>query len=320
MTTRLVPYTVIGGYLGAGKTTVLNELLRVNHGMRLAVIVNDFGDIGIDADLIVGQDGDTINLANGCICCSLSDGLATVLAGLAGRAEELDHVVVEASGVSDPVRIGHYGRPFGFELRGVIVLADAEQVRRRAVDKYVGDTVINQLRGADLLVLTKADLVDTEQFADVRGWLGEISPRTPILDAAMGRVSTAIVLGDIEPSTDTASEVHDVHALDYDTWSHVDARPIWRRSIERFVEALPEGVLRVKGVIRLADDADHQYILQVVGRRSTLVRGERWADTEQPRTRLVVIAVPGSLDRDQLTRAMSLESHTQQQTDAHKET
>lgn len=99
-----IALTVIGSYLGAGKTTVLNYLLHHNDGVRLALVVNDFGDINVDADLLGPTDGEIIALANGCICCTMADGLATVLSDLRDRADSIDHVIIEASGVSDPVK------------------------------------------------------------------------------------------------------------------------------------------------------------------------------------------------------------------------
>ena len=137
-----IPVTVIGGYLGSGKTTLLNALLRGGHGRRLAVLVNDFGSINIDADLITAHGGDTISLANGCICCSLQDNLGTTLHSLAARSDPPDQIVIEASGVADPSRIGHYAMSLpGLHLDAVIVVADAEGIRRQARDKYVGDIV-----------------------------------------------------------------------------------------------------------------------------------------------------------------------------------
>ena len=294
-----VPYTVLGGYLGAGKTTLLNQLLHANAGARLAVIVNDFGDIGIDAELIATHDGNTINLTNGCICCSSSDGLANVLDDLRNVADSIDHVIVEASGVGDPVRIGHYARPFGFELRGVIVLADAERVRSRSADRYVGDTVISQLRGADMLVLTKTDLVEPSQLADVQTWLGSITPGTPILLSTHGLLSTEVVLGDFSPTRDTPA-ADALHPVDYDRWSHDRRGPINRSDLEAFIDALPEGVLRAKGVVHLTDDPEHRYVLQVVGRRASVTRDPRWSPGGDEHTRLVVIASPGTLDHDRL--------------------
>ena len=159
---RGIGYTIIGGYLGAGKTTLINNLLRDSGSLRLAVLVNDFGDINIDAELIASHDGETIQLASGCICCSLADGFMMALNQVSKRGNQIDHVVVEASGVSDPVKIGQYGAILRLELNGVIVLADAEQIREKAANKYVGDAVIRQLQGADLLVLNKVDRVGPE--------------------------------------------------------------------------------------------------------------------------------------------------------------
>jgi G3E family GTPase len=300
-----VPYTVLGGYLGAGKTTLLNQLLLSSAGARLAVVVNDFGAIGIDAELIANQDGDTINLTNGCVCCSASDGLADVLDRLRARSDDIDHVIVEASGVSDPVRIGNYAGPFGFELRGVIVLADAEQVRARSADKYVGRTVVGQLRGADMLVLTKTDLVEQSQLDGVRTWLGDTAPGTPILEAVHGIVSTDIVLGELGPTPDSPT-TGATHHVDYDTWSHERSGSIDRSALEAFISALPEGVFRAKGFVHLSDEPEQRHVLQIVGRRVSLTRHAPQVAGEEHRTRLVVISAPGTLDHERLDASMSL--------------
>ena len=299
-----VPYTVLGGYLGAGKTTLLNQLLRSNAGARFAVVVNDFGAIGIDAELIANQDGDTINLTNGCICCTASDGLADVLDRLRARSDDIDHVIVEASGVSDPARIGNYAGAFGFELRGVVVLADAEQVRSRSVDKYVGGTVLSQLRSADMLVLTKTDLVELSQLDEVRAWLGGTAPGTPILESAPGNVPTDIVLGELGPAPDSPV-TGATHHVDYDTWSHERSGPMDRSALEAFIGALPDGVFRAKGIVHLADDPDHRHVLQVVGRHVSLTRDTWPVAGEERHCRLVVIAAPGALDHERLDASMS---------------
>ena len=219
---RTIPYTIIGGYLGAGKTTLLNHLLRNNEGLRLAVLVNDFGDINIDADLVVNNDGDTINLASGCICCSLADGFMQALARLRDHGDRIDHIIVEASGVSDPVKIGQYGAILNYGLDGVIVLADAEQIQEKAGDKYVGDTVLRQLQGADLLVLNKIDLVTPQQLADVRTWLAECAPGVRIVEATEGQIPLPILLGaHLDDRSPVAEEAHmngdrDRHAHDSD--------------------------------------------------------------------------------------------------------
>jgi G3E family GTPase len=297
--TAHIPITVIGGYLGAGKTTLLNQLLRNNTGLRIAVVVNDFGDINIDADLIKSTDGETIALANGCICCTLVDGLATVLTDLRARADSIDHVVIEASGVSDPVKIGQYGEAFGFALQGVLVVADAEQVRERAVDKYVGDTVRHHLQGADLLVLNKTDLLGPTEVESVRQWLIDLVPGARIVDARNGDVAVPVLLGPLHalgahgddegPGLPVSGHAH------FDSWSFACDEPLDRSAVAELLAQLPEDVLRAKGFVWLTDDADCPYLLQLVGRRCTLVPLES-SERNRFETRLVLIGLPGSID------------------------
>jgi G3E family GTPase len=306
-----LPYTVIGGYLGAGKTTLLNNLLRNSQGLRLAVLVNDFGDINIDVDLIASHDGETINLVSGCICCSLADGFMLALNQLSKRASEIDHIIVEASGVSDPRKIGQYGAILKLDLEGVIVLVDAEQIGEKATNKYVGDTVIRQLQGADLLVLNKVDLVTQEQLQSVRDWLTTLVPRARIVEAVDGQVPLPVLLGTFAVAAPAADELADyevqnehdhasapsheeAHQDMYRTWSFAAEAPIRRDGLQELLDTLPEGVLRSKGFVYLADDSDRCYLLQMVGKRWKLTAGEPWA-AAKPGTKLVFIGLPGSL-------------------------
>ena len=165
-----IPFTVIGGFLGAGKTTLLNRLLRGAAGRRFAVMVNDFGALDIDGRLVAEHAGDTIALANGCLCCTIGDSLVTTLLSLLDGARRFDHIIVEASGVADPGRIADLAviEP-RLQRDGVIVMVDAGEARGRAADRRVGDTVTRQLAAADLLVLNKTDLAP--DLAQLRGWL-----------------------------------------------------------------------------------------------------------------------------------------------------
>jgi G3E family GTPase len=311
--TKTIPYTIIGGYLGAGKTTLLNHLLRNGEGLRLAVLVNDFGDINIDADLVINNDGETINLASGCICCSLADGFMQALARLRDHADRIDHIIVEASGVSDPVKIGQYGAILHYELDGVIVLVDAEQIREKAANKYVGDTVIRQLRGADLLVLNKVDLVTPEQLAAVRIWLDSVAPGNRIVEAVNGQAPLSILLGahgddqrhddSVEDPQHALAHDHDhddAHLSPYVTRSFTARSALCEGDLRTFLDGLPDGVLRGKGFVHLADDPDRRYVLQLVGRRWSLTPGNAW-DAEPPRTRLVFIGLPDSLNEQTFT-------------------
>ena len=287
-----LPLTVIGGYLGAGKTTVLNHLLLNNDGVRIAALVNDFGDINIDAELIESADGEAIALTKGCACCTLADGLTSVLAALRERSEEFDHIVIEASGVADPLKIGYTGAAFGFPLVGVTVVVDAEMVRAQSTDKYVGDTVMRQLRCADLLIVNKGDLLEPSDADSLRAWLADAAPDTPGLTTHGGRVDAATLLVSHRASDTFADETpsHD----SFDTWSFRSVAPLRRCDVDAFLAALPPGVVRAKGILRLADDTTTDYLLQRVGRRTSLLPLNAAGDL--PDSRLVVIGVPGSID------------------------
>lgn len=289
-----VPLTVIGGYLGAGKTTVLNHLLGNNNGMRIAVLVNDFGDINIDADLIESSDGETIALTNGCACCTLADGLTEAIAALRERSDDFDHIVIEASGVADPLKIGHTAAAFGFPLVGVAVVVDAEMVRTQSTDKYVGDTVLRQLGSADLLIVNKSDLVPPSELESLQTWLSDTVPDNPRLSTQDGRVDAAILLASLRASDDLAAPAgsHD----SFDSWSFRTDVPLRRNDVDAFLAALPPGVVRAKGILRLADDTTTSYLLQRVGRRTSLLPHNAVSAEDPSDTRLVVIGVPGSID------------------------
>lgn len=301
-----LPLTVIGGYLGAGKTTLLNHLLRANRGRRIAVLVNDFGSINIDAELITHQDGATIQLANGCICCSLAVGFVAALTQVAALAPRPDHVVIEASGVSDPLKIAQYGHVPPFVLDGVVVLADAEAVRARAQDKYVGRSVLRQLRGADLLVLNKGDLVSPEQLAAVRAWLGATAPQATLIEASYGQVDPALLidlgghLAGEQPDTDD-----DDHVAAHESWSFTSRMPLDEARVLAAIAALPPGVVRGKGVLQLRERPERQTVLQLVGRRWALEPGPPWGEAA-PGSRLVLIGTPGSLDPAQLAAMLGM--------------
>ena len=157
------------------------------------MLINDFGDVNVDASLIAAHDGDTISLANGCMCCSLSGGFASAIATILARAEHLDAIIVEASGVAEPGKIAQYGQMFGLPLDGVLVVVDAEQIRAQALNKYVGDTVLRQLGQADLMLLNKTDLAP--DLPAVRSWLQEHGGGAPVFETVRCDVPLAILVG-----------------------------------------------------------------------------------------------------------------------------
>src|SRR4051794_21239372 len=188
MSARRLPLTLIGGYLGAGKTTLVNHLLREAGGRRLAVLVNEFGDLPIDADLIEARGDNLISIAGGCICCSFGSDLVTALLALKERPD-IDQIVVETSGVALPGSIVQAMALLpGLDIDGVIVVADAETIEQRSRDQYMSDTVLRQLAEADLVLLNKIDLVNEPQARHLASWLAGEAPQARIVPVQNARV------------------------------------------------------------------------------------------------------------------------------------
>jgi G3E family GTPase len=314
MINKQIPVTVIGGYLGAGKSTLLNHILRNNKGIRFAVMVNDFGNINIDIDLIESQDGDTINLANGCICCSLAGGFGAAMLSIRDRLVHPDRVLIEASGVSDPFKIAQYAHLPGFRRDSMIVLADAETIRKRATDKYVGRQVIQQLKSADLLVLNKVDLISDDQRTLVKNWLHDLVTGIRLLEVSHGKIPVDILFGEEvsaavdEPKTGVkvSREKHEHehhHDHDYVSWSYSGSNLLDGAKFRALIENLDASVLRGKGFLYLKEDPSVQFIFQLVGKRWSIEKSHDWGE-HLPKTQFVLIGLSGCLDAETLDKNM----------------
>ncbi|MFN8022031.1 MAG: GTP-binding protein [Acidimicrobiales bacterium] len=300
MTVAPIPVTVIGGYLGAGKTTLVNRLLAGSSGERLAVLVNDFGSVSIDATLIEAADGDTIRLANGCVCCSLAGGFVEALRRIADLDPRPDRLVVETSGVADPAGVAQYAHLPGFELDAVVVLADAETVRRRADDALVGRHVRRQLAGADVVVLNKADLVDAGALERLRDWVRTVAPATPVVTAIEAEVGLELLLGRRAAAIDGTDEpdAHDAHDghdhLHHATVTVTGGVAVARDALDTALAALDGDIVRVKGFVDLADTSGsvERVLVQRVGARLRITPTPVVADG--PAVLLVVIGLTGT--------------------------
>lgn len=188
----------------------------------------------------------------------------------------------------------------------MIAIADAEQMRRQTSDKYVGDTVVHHLQNADLLVLNKTDLVDAGELARLREWLTGLAPTVPIMDTHHGHVPTLALSGplhDAPRDQNDAAEPSSPHPH-YESWSFTTETPFARADVETFLTELQAAdVLRAKGFVRLVDDLDHSYLVQVVGRRSSLTRHQANHE-DRFKTRLMVIGLPGSIDAKRFKRIL----------------
>lgn len=284
---RRVPLTFVGGYLGAGKTTLINALLRAAD-RPVAVIVNDVGKINIDARLIRKHTGETIELSDGCVCCSSIEGFGAAFDMIRARPEPPEHVVVELSGVAEPARMRPWGRSAGFKLDGVMTLVAADQFAELVTRTDIGRTIEEQVCAADILTLTKTDLVRPDTLASVRRQLSQISPGVPIVDAQDPTVSTMLLnIGGRRPGDEVAlpqPTLFDRHEVD----RIVLPNPTTREEIEALLEALPSTVMRAKGIAGGHDG--QRWAIQVVGRRRLIT--ELAAVEAEPPTDLVTISLP----------------------------
>ena len=307
---ELVPVTVVAGYLGAGKTTLINELLGRDHGhgRRLAVLVNDFGEVNIDAALIAEHDGQTISLKNGCVCCSIADELGDGLDRVLALEPAPDQILIEASGVADPANVAAYAQGWpGCRLDAVIVLADAETVRAKSRDRFVGELVTRQLRRADIVLATKCDLVAEAELAAVVDWLAGTAPSAPTLTRCTGQLDPGLLLeagradgaAPMRPSptaTDRAEPAFDSIVIEIE--GSLD-----RGQIEAALTDWPESVLRVKGVLRFRDQTDELHVVQRVGRRWSIEQSCNGLDPSLV-GKLVVIGLRDTLDCRDLTASL----------------
>lgn len=261
----MLPVTTIGGYLGSGKTTLVNHLLRNNGGLRLAILVNEFGELPIDEDLIESQDEDVISIAGGCICCSYGNDMMAALGDLSEMAAPPDHVLIEASGVAIPSAIlAAVGLLDGFRGDGIVVVADAETVQKLAKDDYVGDTIERQLIDADLVILNKIDLVTDEAKAATISWLSSSAPSASVVPAERGQVPIDLVLGAVQEGRQYLAETNHQGS----SFESFVLKPHGDLSAEKLAEQLAiggYGVVRAKGFVTEKDGM--RKLIHVVGQR-----------------------------------------------------
>ena len=257
-----IPVLIVAGYLGAGKTTLINQMLSTAT-TRIAVIVNDFGSVNIDAALIAERHEDTIELTNGCVCCVVGESLTDVLFAISDRLQQPEAIIIEASGVADPSVVASYAHLSGFHLAGVLVLVDAVNATNTSLDTYVGVTFARQVRTADLVAISKSDVATPDQLLSTRNIVTDLAPNTPVIDVDATALATLLQLSHSPDETSGAplhalftSELLDTSGITTDT------------SLQGFLNSLPSQTVRVKGIVELQDGS--RILVQRVGRYASL--------------------------------------------------
>jgi G3E family GTPase len=300
-----VPILLVTGFLGAGKTTVVNQLLAHAEGRRIAAVVNDFGAINIDAELIAGASDGIVSLSNGCICCSLEGDLLRTLATLLRRDPRPEHIVIETSGVADPSDIVR-------NLMDPVILREAPLETVLCVmdattpPAALDDALLRaQLRAADVVALSKVDLVDAAARVQMRDVIRSLRPGAVVVEAPHGEVPAVLLF---PADADRAPAPRDPGprrpAVDrFETLSWTSERPVSLPRLQRAIGHLAPKLARAKGLFETVEQPGRLMVFQFAGGRATLAPGDMRA-AGVPAARIVFIAELGALSRAELDRIM----------------
>jgi G3E family GTPase len=303
----MIPVTILTGFLGSGKTTLLNRILQDAHGQRIAVIENEFGETGIDNELLL-QDGQEqiIEMNNGCICCTVRGDLIRILGELAAKREagqlNFDRVIIETTGLADPAPVAQTffvddAVCATYLLDAVITVVDAKHAMQQLDEHHEAQ---EQVGFADRLLISKVDLVDAQQLAALKARLRAMNARAPLLEADFGRAPVEALLDikgfnlnailDIEP--DFLQDVSHHHDDDVSSFVFSSTRPMDAGMLDvtlgAIIEAYAPQLMRYKGLIQV-NNADRKVVLQGVHMMVGTDLGAPWRDDEVRETRMVFI-------------------------------
>jgi G3E family GTPase len=302
-----LPVTIITGFLGSGKTTLLNHILTNQQGLRTAVLVNEFGDIGIDGALIVAAGDDMMELSNGCICCSMNGDLMDAIYRVLERPERVDYLVVETTGLADPLPVARtfLGPEFrdATRLDSILTVADAENF---SLDRFDGPAPRSQLMHADIVLLNKCDLVGEGRLSEVESRIRSIKAEARILRSVRSQVPLPLILSVGLFESDRIAEGgcnhdhgHDHIAADgFTSVSFESDRPLSLARFQQFLDRLPGSVFRAKGILSL-DASAKRYVFHLTGRRFSLEEGA-WTGPRSNRLVLIGQRLDGEFLREQL--------------------
>lgn len=297
--TERIPVTLLTGFLGSGKTTVLRHLLTADHGIRLTAVVNDLGPINVDAALL-GSPDERLALTNGCACCTLGDELVESLLAAAGSEPPPEAIVVEASGGADAVAMAATveAEP-GLDLDGIVCVVDGERVEDQLAHPVLGRLVRRQIEAAHLVLLSKVDLLDPGSVAERVGYVADVAPGRQVVPIGGGIVEPAVVLGAalLGAALRPRSEGH---RIDLATAAVPLPDPLDIDRLTAWLTAPDRGLLRAKGWVLGSDGVTYE--LQLVGRRWALLAS---SDRREPALVLIAEQEPAVEEAGRALRSMT---------------
>jgi G3E family GTPase len=301
-----VPVVLVAGFLGSGKTTVVNHLLAHAEDRRIAAVVNDFGAINIDAELITGASDGVVSLSNGCICCSLEGDLLRTLSSLLRREPRPELIVIETSGVADPSDVvRNLMDPVIWReapLETVLCVVDATMQLSMLDDALLR----SQIRTADVIALSKTDLADAGQQAMLRDAVRAMRPTAVLVDAPQGDVPLALLFPtDVDHVAAPRDPGPRRPASDrFETLSWSSEQPVSLPRLQAAIGKLAPKLARAKGLFESVEQPGKSMVFQLAGGRATLAPGGT-PTAGMPRTRIVFVAELGALSRAEIDNVMA---------------
>ncbi|MCI0754857.1 CobW family GTP-binding protein [Teichococcus vastitatis] len=306
MTAGPVPIVLVTGFLGAGKTTVVNHILAEADGRRIAAVVNDFGAINIDAELVAGASDGVVSLANGCICCTLEGDLLRTLANLLRRDPRPEAIVIETSGVADPADIvRNLMDPVIWReapLETVLCVVDATAAAGGLEDPLLRA----QLRMADVVALSKTDLADAAGQRSIRMALAALRPAAVLVEAPEGRIPLPVVLPEdpARPPRQREAGPRRPRIDRFETLSWTAEAPLSLPRFQAAIGRLASRLARAKGMFEAVEQPGRSFLFQLAGGRATLApmtQGPEASATGLPRARIVFILEIGRLSLEEIS-------------------